>query len=148
MHQKKRPKKAARSTNRNAMNVGDVNNDYEFLKTRTTRPSTYSSEAVEMLLEDLDSAEISRMFASGLTLWGSGDEESDDNHALGSLPPSAESPLSAPQQLEQWPDTDIKEEEESEGLMSYGGVENHRQHVGSDVEDAAVESMLTGMALT
>ncbi|KAF4619193.1 hypothetical protein D9613_004954 [Agrocybe pediades] len=150
MSPKKRSRKVVRGTNGAGMNAGGPVNNYEYVKVKSTRPSTQSSrEADGFMVEDLDSANISRMFAAGLTLWGSGDEESDGDHALGSPDSSSSSPLPqspsfTPQRSLESPVADIKEEEVTEVVVSYGSVRNHSdEQNGSDREDAAVESMLT-----
>ncbi|KAF9567411.1 hypothetical protein CPC08DRAFT_703302 [Agrocybe pediades] len=150
MSPKKRSRKVVRGTNGAGMNARGPVNNYEYVKVKSTRPSTQSSrEADGFMVEDLDSANISRMFAAGLTLWGSGDEESDGDHALGSPDSSSSSPLPqspsfTPQRSLESPVVDIKEEEVTEVVVSYGSVRNHSdEQNGSDREDAAVESMLT-----
>ncbi|KAF8204679.1 hypothetical protein BJ912DRAFT_5199 [Pholiota molesta] len=54
-----------------------MGHDYEFIKTRTTRYSSYLSQAVDLPLEDLESDSVTRMVDEGLMLWSSEGDGTD-----------------------------------------------------------------------
>ncbi|KAH9482339.1 hypothetical protein JR316_0004437 [Psilocybe cubensis] len=141
---KRRPKKTARPASRTLPDpTARLTSDYQFLVTKdSARSSTYSSKACDINHEDLDSAQISRIIKEGLVLWGS-DEENDGGAAeVVAAPPG--SPLFSPKPQQQLLDATTA----TPGYDRSDSGSVHRQpefdgfHT-SDVEDAAVENMLT-----
>ncbi|KJA29757.1 hypothetical protein HYPSUDRAFT_234789 [Hypholoma sublateritium FD-334 SS-4] len=120
-----RSRKTAKNAKPRAVAPG---HDYEFITARSTRYSSYLSQAVDLPLADLDSANISRMVDAGLTLWCA-DEENDheQDDVRNSPPPTSPS------------EPDVKEE--MNDAVSLG--DDHHQEEQSGDEDA-VEVMLTG----
>ncbi|PPQ83135.1 hypothetical protein CVT25_003712, partial [Psilocybe cyanescens] len=154
---KRRSKKTARPASHALPDpTAHLTNDYQFLTTKNSaRSSTYSSQACDIDHDDLDSAQISRMVGQGLVFWGS-DDEDDGGPATEAVAVAAasDSPLFSPEPLQQASDAEIKLEAETGAEPGYGHSSFAGRQTGndefhtSDVEDAAVETMLTDMTLT
>lgn len=127
--QEKPTRMRARKTAKNAKpRTVAPGHDYEFITARSTRYSSYLSQAVDLPLADLDSANISRMVDAGLTLWCPDEESDHEQDDVWDSPPPTSST-----------EPDVKEEMNDAVSLD----DDHHQEEQSSDEDA-VEVMLTG----
>ncbi|KAJ3514251.1 hypothetical protein NLJ89_g2483 [Agrocybe chaxingu] len=124
---RQRTRKTARSAGAPAI---EPSNEYEFLTARTTRYSSLLSQPVDMRLEDLDSARISKMIDDGLTFWP-GKQEGGSGMEKPQQPLSPTRPPGSG-------------EGEGDGKPSYESEAVH--HAGFSSDEDAVENMLTELS--
>ncbi len=121
-----RPRKTAKNAKPRTVAPG---HDYEFITARSTRYSSYLSQAVDLPLADLDSANISRMVDAGLTLWAPDENASDREQDNFWNPPPSPSPSEADAKLE---------------MNDAVGLDDNRHQEEQSTDEDAVEDMLTG----
>lgn len=129
-----RTRKTAKAPSRPPPTVG---NDYEFITTRSTRYSSYLSQAVDLPLEDLDPATISQMVDEGLTLWPTKDEDVSDQPQH-DIPPSP-TPMTPSTQT-----SGIVKEELGDAPVRHVNTTDSALHRRDHSDEAAVKAMLTG----
>lgn len=111
-----------------------MGHDYEFIKTRSTRYSSYLSQAVDLPLEDLESESITRMVDEGLMLWSS---EGDGTDMVAA---DADAEVRTPMMS---PTGNIKVETDDAALRATNGTDLDRYHHEHSTDEDAVEVMLT-----
>lgn len=143
----KRVRKTARPINRDALAAGGPSTtDYEFLKTRSTRYSTWLSQPVDIKLDDLDSAEVSRMIDEGLMLWGPaevGISASEERGSTGINDVEApQSPLTPTRPSERSAEITTKMGEAVEAQVPREISDAHPHHDNGQSDEDIVEDML------